>query len=131
MLTTALWVGLGGALGSVSRFFLSMVVAQRLDEVFPWGTLTVNVLGSFIIGFTAVLTGPDGRLFVPADARLFVVAGFCGGFTTFSTFSLQTLMLLRDGDLTRAGLNMAVSVAACMIAVWLGATVAALINQSR
>lgn len=131
MLMTTLWVALGGALGSVSRFWLSMAVAERLEEVFPWGTLTVNVLGSFIIGFTAVLTGPDGRLYVPADARLFVIAGFCGGFTTFSTFSLQTLTLLRDGDMTRAGLNIAVSVAACLLSVWLGAVAAGLINQSR
>ena len=128
---TTLWVAIGGALGSVSRFWLAMTIAERLEEVFPWGTLTVNVLGSFIIGFTAVLTGPDGRLFVPADARIFVIAGFCGGFTTFSTFSLQTLTLLRDGDLTRAGLNIAVSVTACLLSVWLGAMAAGLINQSR
>ena len=131
MLMTTVWVALGGALGSVSRFWLAMTVAQRLEEIFPWGTLTVNVIGSFIIGFTTVLTGPDGRLFVPADARIFVVVGFCGGFTTFSTFSLQTLQLLRDGDMTRAGLNIAVSVAACLLSVWLGAVAAGLINQSR
>jgi len=131
MLMTTVWVALGGALGSVSRFWLAMTVAQRLEEIFPWGTLTVNVLGSFIIGFTMILTGPDGRLYVPADARIFVVVGFCGGFTTFSTFSLQTLQLLRDGDVTRAGLNIAVSVAACLLSVWLGAVVAGLINQSR
>jgi CrcB protein len=131
MLMTTVWVALGGALGSVSRFWLAMTVAQKLEEIFPWGTLTVNVLGSFIIGFTMILTGPDGRLYVPADARIFVVVGFCGGFTTFSTFSLQTLQLLRDGDMTRAGLNIAVSVAACLLSVWLGAVVAGLINQSR
>ena len=131
MLMTTLWVALGGALGSVSRFWLAMTVAERLEEIFPWGTLTVNVLGSFIIGFVAILTGPDGRLFVPADARIFVIVGFCGGFTTFSTFSLQTLTLLRDGDVTRAGLNIAVSVTACLVAVWLGAVAAAMINQSR
>jgi CrcB protein len=131
MLMTTLWVALGGALGSVSRFWLAMTVAERLEEIFPWGTLTVNVLGSFVIGFVAILTGPDGRLFVPADARIFVIAGFCGGFTTFSTFSLQTLTLLRDGDVTRAGLNIAVSVTACLVAVWLGAVAAAMINQSR
>jgi CrcB protein len=131
MLMTTVWVALGGALGSVCRFWLGMTVAQRLEEVFPWGTLTVNVLGSFIIGFTAVLTGPDSRLFVPADARIFVIVGFCGGFTTFSTFSLQTLTLLRDGDITRAGLNIVVSVAACLLSVWLGAVAAGLINQSR
>lgn len=131
MLMTTLWVALGGALGSVSRFWLAMTVAQRLEEIFPWGTLTVNVIGSFIIGFTTVLTGPDGRLFVPADARIFVIVGFCGGFTTFSTFSLQTLSLLRDGDFTRAGLNIAVSVMACLLSVWLGAVAAGLINQSR
>jgi CrcB protein len=131
MLMTTVWVAIGGALGSVSRFWLAMTVARQLEEIFPWGTLSVNVLGSFIIGFTAVLTGPDGRLMVPSDARIFVIVGFCGGFTTFSTFSLQTLMLLRDGDFPRAGLNIAVSVAACLAAVWIGGVAAALINQSR
>jgi CrcB protein len=131
MLMTTMWVAVGGALGSVARFWLAIAVAERLEEIFPWGTLTVNVIGSFIIGFTAVLTGPDGRLYVPADARIFVIAGFCGGFTTFSTFSLQTLTLLRDGDVTRAGLNIVVSVAACLLSVWLGAVAAGLINQSR
>jgi CrcB protein len=131
MLMTTVWVALGGALGSVSRFWLAMTVAQKLEEIFPWGTLSVNVIGSFIIGFTMILTGPDGRLFVPADARIFVVVGFCGGFTTFSTFSLQTLTLLRDGDITRAGLNIVVSVTACLLSVWLGSVAAGLINQSR
>jgi CrcB protein len=131
MLTTVLWVALGGAIGSVARFLIAVWVAEALEETFPWGTLTVNVVGSFIIGFVAILTGPDGRLLVPADARIFVMVGLCGGFTTFSSFSLQTLLLLRDGDFMRAGLNVTVSVAACLAAVWLGAVVAAMISQSR
>jgi len=131
MLTTLSWVALGGAIGSVARFLLAVWVAERLDETFPWGTLTVNVTGSFIIGVAAVLSGPDGRWMVPADARIFVIAGLCGGFTTFSAFSLQTLMLLRDGDVARAGLNIAVSVTLCLAAVWLGAVAGAALGTGR
>jgi len=126
-----LWVGLGGALGTLSRYGLSGVVAAQFGETFPWGTLTVNILGSFIIGFFAVLTAPDGRVFVGPTARQFVMTGFCGGFTTFSSFSLNTLNLIRDGEWGYAGFNMAGSVALCMVSVWLGATCAALFNQFK
>ncbi len=90
---TWLWVMLGSALGGVARYWLSGLAAQHIDETFPIGTLFVNVTGSFIIGFFATLTGPDGRLFVGTDARQFVMTGICGGYTTFSSFSLQTLNL--------------------------------------
>src|SRR4051812_28932623 len=83
-------VASGGALGSVSRFFLSGVVANHFGGTFPWGTLIVNVTGSFAIGFFATLTAPEGRWLAGADTRQFFMTGICGGYTTFSSFSLQT-----------------------------------------
>ena len=95
------------------------------------GTLLVNVTGSFIIGFFATLTGPDGRLLVRTETRQFVMVGICGGYTTFSSFSLQTLNLVRDGDFMSAGGNVLISVAACLAAVWLGHVSAAALNALR
>lgn len=128
---TYLWIALGGALGSVARFGLSSFIAARFGDVFPWGTLIVNVSGCFVIGFFAVLTGPDGRVLVAPDMRQFVMVGVCGGYTTFSSFSLQTLNLLRAGDLMRGGGNIALSVLACMIGVWVGAAAATAFNRLK
>jgi len=128
---TFLWVALGGALGSVARYGCSLMVAGWIGETFPWGTLVINVVGSFVIGFFGILTGPDGRVLVSPDIRQFVMVGLCGGYTTFSSFSLQTLNLLRDGDVFRAGANVVGSVVLCLIAVWLGAVGAGALNQSR
>lgn len=128
---TYLWIALGSAIGGVARHWCSGLVAARVGETFPWGTLVVNVAGSFVIGFFATLTGPDGRLLVRPGARQFVMVGLCGGYTTFSSFSLQTLTLLRDGDWARAGLNVAGSVVSCLLAVWLGHVAAAGLNQLR
>jgi CrcB protein len=126
-----LLIALGGALGSVMRFFLSGVVATHWGETFPWGTLAINVTGSFAIGFFSTLTGPDGRWFVPTEGRQFFMTGICGGYTTFSSFSLQTLALANDGEWLRAGGNVVGSVALCLVAVWLGHLLAATINQLR
>jgi CrcB protein len=131
MFVTYLLVALGGAIGSVARFWCSGLVANALGQTFPWGTLLVNIVGSFVIGFTATLTGPDGRLFVPSDARTFVMVGFCGGYTTFSSFSLQTLSLMQDGEWLQAGWNVVLSVVLCMISVWLGHVAAASLNQLK
>ena len=128
---TYLWIALGGALGSMARYGCSSLVARMVGETFPWGTLVINVVGSLVIGFFATLTGPDGRLLVAPDARQFVMVGICGGYTTFSSFSLQTLNLVRDGDMVGAGANVAASVAACLVAVWLGSVGAAALNQTR
>ncbi|MBK3776016.1 fluoride efflux transporter CrcB [Azospirillum sp. YIM DDC1] len=128
---TYLWVALGGAIGSVLRFWCSGAIAGLFGQTFPWGTLVVNIAGSFVIGFTATLTGPDGRLFVPSDARSFVMVGVCGGYTTFSSFSLQTLNLAQDGEWLLAGGNVLLSVTLCMIAVWLGHVTAASLNQMK
>ena len=124
-----LWVGIGSALGGMARFACSGLVAGRIGEVFPWGTLVVNVVGSFIIGFVNTLTGPDGRILVGTAARQFVMLGFCGGYTTFSSFSLQTLNLARDGDWLRVSANVTGSVALCLAAVWLGHLAAAVVNR--
>ena len=120
-----LWVGLGSALGGIARYAVSGLVAGWFGETFPYGTLTVNVLGSFGIGLFAALTAPDGRLLVDSSIRQFTMVGLFGGFTTFSSFSLQTLALVQDGEWPAAAANVVASVVACLIGVWLG-TVAGL-----
>ncbi|MBV9995298.1 MAG: fluoride efflux transporter CrcB [Caulobacteraceae bacterium] len=115
-----LWIAVGGAIGSVARYACSSLVAGWFGEAFPWGTLLVNVSGSFVIGFFAMASGPDGRLLVSGQLRQFVMIGLCGGYTTFSSFSLQTLTLAQDGSVGRAGLNVLSSVVLCLAAVWLG-----------
>jgi fluoride exporter len=126
-----LWIALGGALGTTARYWLSGVVARSIGETFPWGTLVINVTGSFVIGFFGALTGPDGRVFVGSTARQFVMIGMCGGYTTFSSFSLQTLNLMNDGEWFRAGANVGLSVLLCMFAVWVGVVLAGLFNAMR
>jgi len=130
-LLTYLWIAIGGALGSVARYACSDLAARSFGETFPWGTLIVNVTGSFVIGVFATLTGPDGRWLVAPDARLFVTVGLCGGYTTFSSFSLQTLNLIRTGEMGAAALNVAFSVALCLVGVWAGYVAGALFNQAR
>lgn len=124
---TYFWIMLGGALGTGARFWASGFVGERFGEVFPLGTLFVNVTGSLVIGFFAGLIDPQGPLLVGPRLRQFVMIGICGGYTTFSSFSLQTLELARDGDWLRAGLNSVLSFACCLLAVWLGRSVALLL----
>jgi fluoride exporter len=123
---TYFWVALGGAIGSMARLWLAAYVATRIGLSFPWGTILINILGSLVIGFVATFTGPSGRVSIPLDARAFVMVGLCGGFTTFSAFSLQTLDLARDGRLLYAAANIAVSVVLCLVAVAFGHWLAAL-----
>ena len=125
------WIAIGGALGTAGRYWLSGVVARLIGETFPWGTLIINVTGSFVIGFFATLTGPDGRVFVGSTARQFVMIGICGGYTTFSSFSLQTLNLMNDGEWFKAGGNIGLSVALCLIAVWAGQVLASTLNAMK
>ena len=120
-----IWIAIGSALGGVGRHWCGVTAARLLGETFPWGTLFVNVSGSFIIGFFATFTGPDGRFVASTTARQFVMVGLCGGFTTFSAFSLQTLNLMQDGQWGHAGLNIGASVFLCLLAVWLGHVAAA------
>jgi fluoride exporter len=118
-MTAYLWIALGGALGSVARFWISNAVAQRTGEAFPWGTILVNVSGSFVIGVLASFAS-DWKWFATPAARQFLIVGVCGGYTTFSAFSLQTFDLMRAGEWLPAGLNAVVSVVLCLLAVWIG-----------
>ena len=126
---TYFWIGLGSALGGMGRYWCSGVVARAFGETFPWGTIVVNVSGSLIIGFLATLMSPDGRLLVPPDARTFLAIGLLGGYTTFSSFSLQTLNLLRDGEWLWATANIFLSLTLCLAAVWLGYIGAAALSR--
>jgi len=125
------WVIFGSALGGGARYLVSGLAANHIGETFPWGTLIVNATGSFVIGFFSTLTGPDGRVFVGSEGRQFVMTGICGGYTTFSSFSLQTLNLVRDGEMTLAVANIGMSFLFCLLAVWLGHMAAAAINQLK
>jgi CrcB protein len=124
----ALWIFLGGGLGSLARWWASGWIANNFGQTFPWGTLIVNVSGSFIIGLFSALTGPEGRWLVPGSFRQFFMLGVCGGYTTFSSFSIQTLALAEDGQWFRAGANIVLSVVLCLVGVWLGHTLAVGIN---
>ena len=94
----ALWIFTGGGLGSLARWWFSGVVASTVGQTFPWGTLAVNVTGSFVIGLFATATGPGGRWLAPTSFREFFMVGICGGYTTFSSFSLQTLSLAQEAS---------------------------------
>ncbi|MCY3732296.1 MAG: fluoride efflux transporter CrcB [Rhodospirillaceae bacterium] len=115
-----LWIGLGSALGGMARYGCSGLAARYIGAAFPWGTLIVNVSGSLVIGILAALAAADGRLLISPDARAFLMIGVCGGFTTFSAFSIESLDLARDGDWLWAGANVVLSVVLCLLAVWLG-----------
>ena len=129
MLLNSLAVALGGAIGSLFRFWLGELFAWAGVTAFPWSTLVANVTGSFLIGLVATLTGPDGRLLVAPEWRLFWMVGICGGYTTFSSFSLQTLTLAQGGEWGKAGLNVVLSLVLCLLAVWLGHVAASALNR--
>lgn len=124
-----LWVALGGALGSVARFACSGLAARWLGLGFPWGTLFVNVAGSFAIGVLASLAAPDGRPLLAGDTRAFVLVGILGGFTTFSSFSLETLTLARNGSLGAAAAYVSSSIVLCIGAAALGFASTTLFNR--
>jgi len=109
---------LGGSLGALMRFIVSTSMADKFGNSFPYGTLTVNVLGSFIMGFLAMFLVE--RIGIDPLLRLGLFVGFLGAFTTFSTFSMETFNLLEQGDILRALLNMFISVILSVLAVWLG-----------
>lgn len=121
------WVIIGSALGGMARYGVSGAVARRIGETFPWGTLTVNVSGSFVIGLFAALVAAGGALGGERMVGALVLTGLCGGYTTFSSFSLQTLNLARDGEWPRALANIVASAALCLLAVWAGFALGALI----
>lgn len=129
-------IGLGGALGSMSRYFLGGLIdywftggVKGAGVVFPLGTIIVNVTGCFIIGFIDTLTSPGGRALAQPNTRNFLMIGILGGYTTFSSFSLQSLRLAQDGQWLYAALNVGLSVILCLLAVWLGSYIAQTINR--
>lgn len=128
-----LWVAMGGALGSVARFWVNGIISSRVGETFPWGTMAINIGGSFIIGVVGAVASPEGRLDSPARtfATQFIMYGICGGYTTFSSFSLQTLRLLQARQWLYAGGNIVLSVLLCMIAVWMGYMAGSMLNSTK
>ena len=113
-------VCMGGFLGTGARYVLDGWVAHRLGATFPWGTLTVNVLGSFLVGLLYFTCGPESPWIVSPTARQFLIVGILGGFTTFSSFSLQTLNLINGGELLAAGGNVVGSVVLGLLAAFAG-----------
>jgi len=112
-------VALGGALGSILRYGMNRWLSLLFGSVLPWGTILINIAGCFVIGALAALFQGVGSS-APNEVRQFLLVGLCGGFTTFSSFSLQTLDLLQAGEPGRAMLNVGLSVALCLTAVALG-----------
>lgn len=116
---TYAWVALGSALGGMARYWLVLATFPLFGPVFPWATVLINILGSFVIGLFGALT-MEGRWAVPAEIRAFVMVGLCGGFTTFSSFSLQSLELIQKGRVELALANIGLSVLLCLGSVTLG-----------
>ena len=122
-------IAIGSALGGMGRYFVSGVVTTLTGGTFPYGTMLVIISGCLVIGFFATLTGPDGRWLVGTPARQFVMIGLCGGYTTFSSFSLETLYLARAGEWMSATANAAGSVILCILSVWIGYIAATALNR--
>lgn len=119
-MTAYLWVGLGSALGGMARFAVTNLVLHRFSASVPLGTLIVNVTGSFAIGFLAAFTGGDLKWTLPFAWRQFLMVGFLGGYTTFSSFSLQTFSQFQEGKWGAAAANILLSVVLCLAGVALG-----------
>lgn len=111
-------IGLGGAVGAVLRFMVSTGVHRFAGRDFPYGTLSVNVLGSLLMGFLYIVL--IERASLNGEWRALLLIGLLGAFTTFSTFSIETLNLIENGELLKAGVNVALSVGLCLLAVWVG-----------
>ena len=124
-MNNVLLVGIGGFIGSAARYLLSGYVQQSSQSIFPYGTLAVNVIGCFVIGFLSQLAENRGAF--SSEARVFVLIGILGGFTTFSSFGNETLNLARDGEMLNAFANIGLNVLLGLLAVWLGRTVSNLI----
>ena len=118
--TSYLLVAVGGAIGSVGRAWVGIAAARLFGLGFPWGTMIINILGSAIIGIIAATALSPSRTILSPEIRIFLMVGFCGGFTTFSSFSLQTLRLAQDGQWLWAAANVLASNVGCLLAVWLG-----------
>jgi CrcB protein len=123
------WVSFGSILGGLARYFVGLLLDT--GPGFPWATLFINATGSLIIGFYATLTGPDGRMLARPEHRQFVITGFCGGYTTFSTFSLETFRLLHGGMKYIALAYVAASLICWLVSVWLGHMMASRYNRLK
>ena len=117
---TWLVVAIGSAIGGVSRYGVGLLAARAWGVAFPWGTLLINIVGSFVIALFGAMTLANGPMPMSTNMRAFVMIGFCGGFTTFSSFSLQTMELLQAGETVAAALYILSSVALCLAGVLLG-----------
>lgn len=117
-------VMLGGALGSGARLWVSELLLAKAGPAFPWGTLAVNILGSFAIGLISGLSEPGGPWTLSPVLRAGILIGVLGGFTTFSSFSFQTLLLVQNTQYAAAGVNILASVLVCLGAAWLGLVLA-------
>jgi CrcB protein len=131
MILATLWVAVGGAIGSVARFWLTELSARWWGGDFPWGTVIANVTGSFLIGLIAALPVMGSRDLLGPMGRQFLMVGIMGGYTTFSSFSLQTLTMVQHGHLVKAALNVGGSVVLCLIAVTVGYAVGAAISGPK
>ena len=129
LLVTYLVIGIGSALGGLARYGCGLLAAAMGIVSFPWATLVINLIGSFVIGGFATLTGPDGRVYVSPLGRQFVMVGLCGGYTTFSAYSLETLELLRHGRPLAALAYVGLTLALGLAAVWIGHALALKANE--
>ena len=127
-LLTPLWIGVAGATGTLMRYYAGLLM-QAWSRQLPWGTLLINVTGSLAIAFFGALTVSGARFPVSAEMRIVFMVGICGGYTTFSSFSLQTIDLIRDGAPGRAALNVVLSVVLCLGATTLGYLAADTLNR--
>jgi CrcB protein len=126
---TYLAIAIGSALGGLARYGTGLLAVTLWGRGFPWGTIIINTLGSFVIGGFATLTGPDGRVYVAPLGRQLVMVGICGGYTTFSAFSLETLQLMQAGRSFAAAANVGVSLALGLLGVWFGHACAQRVNR--
>jgi fluoride exporter len=115
-----LWVALGSALGGVARHLIGLAGADLVGDAFQWATIVINASGSFVIGLFAVISGTDSPYLIRTKTRVFVMVGLCGGYTTFSAFSLQSFLLIREGHPFAAAGNVILSMLLCLFSVWLG-----------
>ena len=115
-----LWIAVGSGIGGAARYWLTILMERMFGDTFPWGTLAVNVSGSVLIGVFVAMAGADERITSLTLSQQFITLGIFGGFTTFSAFSLQTLLLMQSGNWVSAGANIAASLGACLLGIWAG-----------